>query len=405
MQIGRGHEQGKADRTAVCRQTKMGGTYKMRKRGIKSVALLLLAGALLAGCGAAGAVDAAEETSMTETAENAETAAEKETAEAETTAAAETSETKTEAKAGEADTADAVSVMAMKGPTAMGMVQMMDDADSGRIKDQSYQFSIVASPDEVTPRLVQGDVDIAAVPANLASVLYNNTEGGVEVLAVNTLGVLYIVEKGDSVHTAEDLRGKTIYASGKGATPEYALNYILSENGIDPAKDVKIEWKSEHAECLAALQADPEGIAMLPQPFVTTAQMKDQELHVALDLTKEWDKLQAGSENPSALVTGVVVARTAFIQEEPEAVQDFLERYETSVEYVNTNIDEAAALIGKYDIVPEAVAKKAIPACNIVCIEGAEMKEKLSGYLSVLMEQNPKAVGGALPGEDFYYGE
>ena len=383
----------------------------MKKRGISRVVSILLAGALLAGCGASGTETTAATTGRTEGSETAASSAGAEGAEeAKTEAASEKEAEAAEAsvpksEAGSDGTEDAVSVMAMKGPTAMGMVQMMDDADSGRIKDQSYQFSIVASPDEVTPRLVQGDADIAAVPANLASVLYNNTEGGVEVLAINTLGVLYIVEKGDSVHTAEDLRGKTIYASGKGATPEYALNYILSGNGIDSSKDVKIEWKSEHAECLAALQADPEGIAMLPQPFVTTAQNKDPELHVALDLTKEWDKLQADSENPSALVTGVVVARTAFIQEEPEAVQAFLERYEASVEYVNTNIDEAAALVGKYDIVPEAVAKKAIPACNIVCIEGEEMKEKLSGYLSALMDQNPKAVGGALPGEDFYYGE
>ena len=371
----------------------------MRKHGINKTALFLLTSILLAGCGAAGTETkasaeettiAAEETSGTETAAS----------EAETE-----KETDAENNTGKDTDEAAVSVMAMKGPTAMGMVQFMDDADSGRITDRAYTFSIVASPDEVTPRLVQGEVDIAAVPANLASVLYNNTEGGVEVLAVNTLGVLYIVEKGDSIHTAEDLRGKTIYASGKGATPEYALNYILSKNGIDPSKDVKIEWKSEHAECLAALQADPEGIAMLPQPFVTTAQTKDPELRTALDLTEEWDKLQADSEKPSALVTGVVVARTAFIQEEPEAVQEFLDHYETSVEYVNTNIDEAAALIGKYDIVPEAVAKKAIPSCNIVCIEGEEMKDKLSGYLSVLEEQNPKAVGGALPKEDFYYGE
>lgn len=200
-----------------------------------------------------------------------------------------------------------MNVTALKGPTAMGMVKFMNDCEEETITDNNYNFSIAASIDEVTPKIVQGEIDIAAVPANVASVLYNNTEGGVKVLAINTLGVLYMVESGDTIHSAEDLRGKTIYASGKGATPEYALNYILEQNGIDPAKDVTIEWKSEHSECVAALNASENAIAMLPQPFVTTAQSKNSNLRVALDLTEEWDKLQENAESPSTLVTGVVL--------------------------------------------------------------------------------------------------
>ena len=219
---------------------------------------------------------------------------------------------------------DAMRVVALKGPTAMGMVQVMDRTDNGDLKGQ-YSFSIAAAIDEVTPQIAQGTVDVAAVPANLASVLYNKTEGKIQVLAVNTLGVIYIVENGDTVHSVEDLRGKTIYASGKGATPEYALNYILSSNGIDPEKDVTIEWKSEHAECLQTLIAGGEGIAMLPQPFVTTAQTKLESLRVALDLTEEWEKLQAGAENPSAMITGVVVVQKAYAEAHPEQIAAFLE--------------------------------------------------------------------------------
>ena len=293
--------------------------------------------------------------------------------------------------------------MALKGPTAMGMVQLMDSAEAGSVNGNSYTFTIAASADEVTPKLVQGEADIAAVPANLASVLYNNTEGQVQVLAINTLGVLYIVENGDSVQSVSDLAGKTIYASGKGSTPEYALNYILSENGIDPETDVTIEWKSEHSECVAALASDENGIAMLPQPFVTTAQTQNENLRVALDLTEEWDALQADAEAPSALLTGVVVVRTAFAEEHPEAVNAFLDSYKESVDYVNANVTDAAALIEKYDIVTAAVAEKALPYCNITFIEGTEMQEKLSGYLNVLYEQNPTSVGGALPADDFYY--
>ena len=285
----------------------------------------------------------------------------------------------------------------------MGMVKFMNDCEEETITDNNYNFSIAASIDEVTPKIVQGEIDIAAVPANVASVLYNNTEGGVKVLAINTLGVLYMVESGDTIHSAEDLRGKTIYASGKGATPEYALNYILEQNGIDPAKDVTIGWKSEHSECVAALNASENAIAMLPQPFVTTAQSKNSNLRVALDLTEEWDKLQENAESPSTLVTGVVVARTEFIEQNPQAVEDFLKHYQESVDYVNKNVNEGAALVGKYDIVTEAVAQKAIPECNITFISGNEMKEKLSGYLSVLNDQNAKSIGGKLPADDFYY--
>lgn len=292
-------------------------------------------------------------------------------------------------------------VAALKGPTAMGMVQLMEQEAAGDAPQ--FHFEIAASADELTPRLVQGTLDIAAVPANLASVLYNNTEGKIRVLAVNTLGVLYLVESGDTVHSVEDLRGKTIYSSGKGSTPEYALTYMLSQNGIDPETDVTIEWKSEHSECVAALAAEENAIAMLPQPFVTTAQMKNENIRVALDLTKEWEKLSSTANTAATLITGVVVARAEYVEENPEQVADFLAKYEASVEYVTTDIDGAAALVGKYDIVPEAVAKQALPQCNITFLAGEEMREKLSAYLQILFEQNPKAIGGAMPGDDFYY--
>ena len=298
----------------------------------------------------------------------------------------------------------AVRTAALKGPTAMGLVRFMSEADAGNLADEDWSFQILASADEVTPLIAKSEVDVAAVPANLASVLYNKTEGGVHVIAVNTLGVLYVCELGDEVKTVSDLRGRTIYSAGKGATPQYALEYVLRQAGLDPDSDVTIEWKSEHAECLAALLAEENAVAMLPQPFVTTAQMKNDKIKVCLDLNAEWDAVQAGSDAPSQLITGVVAARKAFIEENPEAVAAFMESYAASVEFVNANVDEAAELIGKYEIVPAAVAKKAIPACNITFLAGGEMRQALSGYLNVLFEQNPKAVGGALPGEDFYYG-
>ena len=291
-----------------------------------------------------------------------------------------------------------VRVAALKGPTAMGLAALEEEsaADPG----VSYEFTLAASADEVTPALLQGDLDIACVPANLAAVLYQKTEGQIVTVAVNTLGVLYLVENGNAVQSLSDLKGKTIVAAGKGSTPEYALRYLLTENGINPDADLTIDWKSEHSECVAALGQGVTTIALLPQPFVTVAQGKIQGLRMALDLTAEWDAL----DNGSALLTGVAVARKAFAEEHPAAVSAFLQDYAGSVDWVNGSTAEAAAVIGEMGIVDADVAEKALPYCNIVCLTGAEMKAKLSGYLQVLFDADPASVGGALPGDDFYYG-
>ena len=301
-------------------------------------------------------------------------------------------------------------IAALKGPTAMGLVELMSLSDTANemmegkenvvSTGNTYEFTLAGSADEVTPALIKGDLDMACVPANLAAVLYGKTNGAVEVLAVNTLGVLYIVENGGTVQSMADLKGQTIVAAGKGSTPEYALRYLLTENGIDPDKDVTIDWKSEHSECVAALASGQATIALLPQPFVTVAQNKIEGLRMALDLTAEWDKL----DNGSGLITGVIVARRDVVEANPGAVDSFLQNYAASVEGVNGNTAEAAALVGEYGIVDAAVAEKAMPYCNIVCITGSEMKDKLSGYLQVLADAEPSSVGGTLPGDDFYYG-
>lgn len=290
---------------------------------------------------------------------------------------------------------------ALKGPTAMGMVRMMQMRSELASIDLWY-FQLAGSADELTPRFIKGELDIICVPANLAAVLYNKTEGQTVTLAVNTLGVLYIVENGgETVQSMGDLRGKTIVAAGKGSTPEFGLRYLLEQNGLDPEKDVAIEWKSEHAECVAALSAGTADIALLPQPFVTVAQGKLENLRVALDLTAEWDALANGS----AMITGVAIARRDYAEKHPELIEEFLVEYARSVEWVNENPAGAAELIASNGIIESpAVAEKALPHCNIVCLTGQEMFDKLSGYLQVLAEANPESVGGQLPGDDFYYG-
>lgn len=292
-------------------------------------------------------------------------------------------------------------IAGMKGPTTMGMVKLMSDAEAGTTR-HNYQVDMYATAQEILPLMVKGEIDVAMLPANVAGNLYNQTEGKVQVAAINTLGVLYVVETGDTIHSVADLKGKTIYSTGKNNTPEYTLNYILSQNGIDPATDVTIEYKSEATEVTAMLAEAGEGaVAVLPQPYVTIASTQNENLRVALDLTEEWDKVNA----ESTLVTGVLVVNSDFAKENEAAFAEFLEDYAASIEYVNSNVAEAAELVANYGIVPKAaVAEKALPACNIVYIAGEEMKADLQGYLQVLYDQNPDSVGGALPGDDFYYG-
>ena len=273
----------------------------------------------------------------------------------------------------------------LKGPTSMGMVKLLDDAESGATEN-GYEFTIAASANELTPQLVQGELDVLAVPANVAAILYNQTEGGVVLLAAGTLGVLYMVEKGgETVTDIASLNGKTIYATGKGATPEYALTYLLSQHGLTLGEDVQVEWKSEPTEIVALMAEQDNAVAMLPQPFVTVAQSQVEGLRVALDMSAEWDAL----DNGSRLITSVLVA--------------FLEDYAASTDYANEHPAEAAVLVEKYGIVKAAVAEKALPQCNLVCFTGVDMKVAVGGYLQTLYDLKTEAVGGAMPGDGFYW--
>lgn len=295
---------------------------------------------------------------------------------------------------------DAMRIAGLQGPTTMGMVKLMKDQES--MESPLYDVTMYGAADEIVPLLTKGELDAAAIPANLAATLYQKTEGKIQVAAVNTLGVLYVVTTGDDVASVADLAGKTIYSTGKGTTPEYVLNYILTENGIDPAKDVTIEYKSEATEVLSTLQSAGEGaVAVLPQPYVTAAQAQVEGLNVALDLTEEWNKIDPDSQ----LITGVLAVRSDYAEQHPEELEAFLADYRSSIEWVTANTADAAQLVAEYGIVAKApLAEKALPACNITYMDGADMKQALSGYLDVLYQQDAASVGGALPGDDFYYG-
>ena len=294
--------------------------------------------------------------------------------------------------------AEPLRIAALKGPTAMGMVKLMED-NAEESSNNLYNFEILGTADEVTAGLTKGELDIAAIPCNLASVLYNK-EVPIKVAAINTLGVLYIVDKTDTIKSVEDLRGKTIYTVGQGTTPEFALNYVLTQNGLVVGSDVTVEFKDEATE-LAALLASGQGeIAMLPEPYCTTVLAQNADVKIALSLTEEWNKIQT----EFSLLTGTVVIRSEVIENRPEDVSAFLAAYEQSIQYMDTNLEEGATLVEKYGIVPKAaIAKAAIPRCNIVFIDGDKMQTDIAGYLNVLFEAEPKAVGGKLPDENFYF--
>ena len=286
-----------------------------------------------------------------------------------------------------------IRIAALKGPTGMGMVKLADKQNY-----PNYTVSIEASPDALNPRIISGEVDVAAVPVNLASVLYNKLDGDISVLAVSTLGVLYVVEAGSEVNSVADLAGKTVYATGQGATPEYILNYLLDKNGV--AGSVEVNYVGEHA-ALATMLADGSAeIGMLPEPNVTSTLAGNDNLRIALNLTEEWNKVCS-----TELVQGVVIARKSFVNEHPEAIEQFLREYEKSSAFVIENIDEAAKLIVDVGILGNVeIAKKAIPNCNISFSKGEAMHKAVEGMLTVLFEANPKSIGGKLPDKDFYYG-
>lgn len=291
-----------------------------------------------------------------------------------------------------------VRVGTLKGPTGMGMAGLMQQNEAGDT-DNIYDFTLADAPDGIRAKLIAGELDVAALPTNMAAVLYNKADKAATLLAVNTLGVLYIVGEDESVTSMEALRGKTLYATGKASVPEYVLNYLLEKNGITPGADVVIEWKTEHAELASLMAAGEVMLGMLPEPHVTTTTVKNDKMKVLLDLTSEWDKAAGGVQ----LAMGCIVVRNDFLTENREAVEAFLDEYEESVMFANRDIEDAADRMGTYGIIAKEVALKAIPNSNLVYMDGADMKAAVEQFLQVLLDADPQSVGGALPGDDFYY--
>ena len=319
---------------------------------MKKLTALLLALALclgLAACGSSQTPASGSDTGSGSAAQSADTSARPDGS-----AAADSTES----------TGADVNLAVLSGPTGIGASPLMGWNDEGKTANH-YNVTVAAANDEVVAGLTNGDFDIAAVATNVAANLYAKTNGGVQICALNTYGVLYILENGDSIQSMADLAGKTIYATGQGANPEYVLEYLLDQNGLT--------WSTDGS---------------------------DADVRTALDLTAEWNKL----DNSGVLTMGCIVVRTAFAQEHPEAVDAFLQEYGKSIEAVQSDVDTAAQLCETYGIVAKAaVAKKAIPDCNLCFVSGAEIQSAIEPYYNVLFTANPASIGGAMPGSDFYY--
>ncbi|NLX89981.1 MAG: ABC transporter substrate-binding protein [Firmicutes bacterium] len=284
-----------------------------------------------------------------------------------------------------------INVGVLQGPTGMGIVKLMEE--------ENYNIEIVGSPDDLIGKIITGEIDLAAMPTNMASILYQRTGQKIQLLAINTLGVLYILENGEEIGTIADLKGKTLYVSGKGATPDYVIQYLLEEHGLTPGKDVILDFSTQHADLAAIMAAGQHDLALLPQPHVTSVLMQNKDVRIALDLTKEWkDILNA------ELPMGVLIGQKDFIDSNENLLSAFLEEYQKSIEFVNTNTDEAAELIAKHKILPNAqIAKNAIPYSNIVYIDAQSGKSSLHEFFSILYAYNPESIGGQIPDDGFYY--
>lgn len=373
----------------------------LKKALATGLSLLMLAG-VLSGCGSDGQSGAGGGT-QTESAQGDDSQTDGDRAENGQVDAGQTESSAAAGSTAPAADREAVTVRvgSLKGPTSLGLLNLMDKASREETVDH-YEFQMATGADELLPLMVKGDLDIALVPANVAAVLYQKTDGGVEVIDINTLGVLYMVTGTAEVNSIADLKGKTVYLTGKGTTPEASLRYLLDASGLTEA-DVTLEFKSEATEVAAVLAENPDAIGLLPQPFVTAACMQNESLKVVLDMNEEWMHVQ-NADDGNGMVTGVTVARKEFVEENPGAVTAFLEEHMASTEAVNADPAAGAVLAVEAGIVAkEPIAQKAIPQCNITCITGDEMKAALSGYLEVLYDFNAELTGGAVPGDDFYF--
>ena len=287
-----------------------------------------------------------------------------------------------------------MNVFALKGPTGIGLVGVMED--------DAYNFTLAGAADEIVAAIASGSADIAACPTNLAATLYNKTKGNVQLAALNTLGVLHVVSTDHTIDSIDDLAGRKVYATGQASVPEYVIRYLLESAGI--ADKVDLEFVAEHSELATMMAAGKAETGILPEPHVTSALMQNDKLKAVIDVTVAFEEAAKAAGTEMVLSMGCVIVRREFAENHPEKVEDFLDAYSESVAFVNGDVAAASELVQKHGVMPKAaVAARAIPNCHIVFVEGAQMRTQIEPLYGLLHAANPASVGGALPGDDFYY--
>jgi len=289
-----------------------------------------------------------------------------------------------------------VNVFALKGPTGIGMVGVMEN------HAETYAFNLVGAPDEIVAAIASGSADIAACPTNLAATLFNKTKGNVQLAALNTLGVLHVVSSDHTIDSIDDLAGRKVYATGQASVPEYVIRYLLEANGL--TDKVELEFVAEHSELATLMAAGKAEIGILPEPHVTSALMQNDALKAVIDVTVAFEEAAKAAGTDMVLSMGCVIVRRDFAEAHPDKVEDFLDAYSESVAFVNGDAAAASELVQKHGVMPKAaVAARAIPNCHIVFIEGTQMRQQIEPLYALLHAANPASVGGTLPGDDFYY--
>lgn len=293
-----------------------------------------------------------------------------------------------------------LNIAAIQGPTGIGLANLMQ-SNADKTSTNNYTFDVLTNPNDVTALLLNGDADIVSVPTNVAAALYNKTSGNIRILALNTGCVLTLMENGNTVNSVADLRGKTIYSTGQGANPEYVLRYLLQKNGLDPDKDVTLEFLTDNQDLGNRMASGSIEVALVPQPIATSVLLKNKNARVALDVATLWENAVT---DDSRIMMGCVIAKKDFVENNKAAVDAFLAEYKTSIEKANSDAAATGTLCETYGIIANAtMATKAIPSCALTFVSGADMSAKMKGYYDILFSYNAKSVGGAVPNEDIYY--
>lgn len=290
-----------------------------------------------------------------------------------------------------------LTVAGLKGPSSIGMLRMIE-SEPVFGEDVETEYQIVDEPQLMIARIMSGEADIAAVPINLAAVLYNKG-APYRLGAVTGDGLLHIVSSREDIGSVEDLKGKRIYCIAQGSTPEFVLRYVLEKSGIDPDTEVELDFSFDHVAIAPQLIAGKVDLAVLPEPFVSIVASKNPAVQPVIDLQQVWAELSGTGDTYPITAT---LVRNSLYREHPEALKAFFAAYRESIDWANANPAEAGGLAGKYMEMPAPIIAKAMPRLNLRYQSPREARSRVEELYQVFHGFAPASVGGTIPGDEFY---